>query len=62
MALIRHNAQTGVEPIDDEDSPNATAIMRKTLAKRRVGRPIGTVKKEQVAVRYDADILEAAPV
>jgi hypothetical protein len=28
VALIRHNARAGIEPVDDEDSPDASVLMR----------------------------------
>lgn len=59
VALIRRNALAGVEPADDEDSPDASALMREALAKRRAGRPAGSGNKEQVAVRYSPEVLAA---
>ena len=35
--LIRHNAAAGVPPAEDEDAPDASALMRATLTKRRAG-------------------------
>ncbi len=55
-ALLRQNALDGVEPEDDDDSPDATLLMRETITKRRAGRPAGSGKKEQVAIRLDKDI------
>lgn len=57
--LIHSNSQAGVEPAADEDSPDATALMRDTLTKRRAGRPPGSDNKEQVAVRYSPEVLAA---
>lgn len=59
IALIRRNALAGVEPADDEHSPDATALMRETLVKRRAGRPPSSQTKEQVAVRYSPEVLAA---
>jgi uncharacterized protein (DUF4415 family) len=59
VALIRRNAMAGIEPADDEDSPDASTLMRETLAKRRAGRPVGNGNKEQVAVRYSPEVLAA---
>ena len=57
--LIRRNAAAGIEPEEDEDSPDATALMRATLAKRRAGRPVGSGHKEQVSVRFNTEVLAA---
>jgi len=37
-ARIRREVQAGIEPADDVDSPDATELMRKAIAKRRAGR------------------------
>jgi uncharacterized protein (DUF4415 family) len=58
-ALLRQNALDGIEPEDDKDSPDATLLMREAVAKRRAGRPAGSGKKEQVAIRFDKDILSS---
>lgn len=58
-AFLRQNALDGIEPEDDEDSPDATALMRATIAKQRAGRPAGSGSKEQVAIRFDKDVLAA---
>lgn len=58
-ALLRQNQRDGIEPEDDEDSPDATELMRETVAKRRAGRPAGSGNKEQVAIRFDKDILSS---
>jgi hypothetical protein len=50
--LIRRNAAAGVAPAEDEDTPDASALMRATLNKRRAGRPMGSGNKEQVSVRF----------
>ena len=57
--LIRRNAAAGIEPADDEDSPDASALMREMIVKRRAGRPAGSGNKEQVSVRYSAEVLAA---
>jgi len=55
-----HQAKlTNMEPEDDEDSPDASILMRQEIEKRKVGRPAGTANKEQVAIRLDKDILTA---
>jgi uncharacterized protein (DUF4415 family) len=57
--LIRHNAVAQIEPADDEDSPDASNLMREALIKRRAGRPAGNENKEQVSVRYSKSVLNA---
>lgn len=56
---IRRNTQQGLEPVEDEDSPDASPLMREALTKRRVGRPVGSGNKEQVAIRFDRDVIAA---
>ena len=58
-AVLRQNIHDGIEPEDDEDSPDATLAMRDVIEKRRVGRPAGSGNKEQVAIRLDKDILSS---
>ncbi len=58
-ARIRRNAQQGIEPVEDEDAPDASLLMREAITKRRVGRPVGTGNKEQVAIRFDRDVIAA---
>ncbi len=58
-ALLRQNVIDDIEPEDDADSPDATLLMRETVAKRRAGRPVGSGKKEQVAIRFDKDVLSS---
>jgi uncharacterized protein (DUF4415 family) len=58
-AFLRQNTLEGIEPEDDADSPDATALMRATIAKQRAGRPAGSGTKEQVAIRIDKDVLAA---
>ncbi|NOT11048.1 MAG: BrnA antitoxin family protein [Methylococcaceae bacterium] len=59
VALLRQNKLADVEPEDDEDSPDATELMREVIARRRAGRPAGSGNKEQVAIRFDKDVLNA---
>lgn len=59
LELLHQNKLTGIEPEDDVDSPDATLAIREVSAKRRAGRPAGSGKKEQVAIRLDKDVLEA---
>jgi uncharacterized protein (DUF4415 family) len=48
----------GIEPAEDEDSPNAAALMRADLEKCRRGRPAGTENKVQVSIRYHREVLD----
>lgn len=57
LAFLRQNKLADAEPEDDEDSPDATMLMREAIAKRRAGRPTGRGNKEQVAIRFDKDVL-----
>ena len=57
--LLRQSNLDGIEPEDDENSPDATLLMRETVAKRRAGRPVGSGNKEQVALRIDRDVLSS---
>jgi uncharacterized protein (DUF4415 family) len=56
-AFLRQNEMDGIEPEDDADSPDATQLMREAVVKRRAGRPAGSGNKEQVAIRFDKDVL-----
>lgn len=58
-AFLRQNKLDGIEPEDDQDSPDAAYLMRETIAKRRAGRPAGSGNKEQVAIRFDKDVLSS---
>lgn len=57
--LIRRNVAAGVAPAEDEEAPDASALMRATLTKRRAGRPLGSGNKEQVSVRFNTEGLAA---
>lgn len=59
LALLHQNKLAGIEPEDDEDSPDATLAIREAITHRRAGRPTGSGNKEQVAIRFDKDVLEA---
>jgi len=59
LELLRQNKLSDIEPEDDEDSPDASLLMRAAIEKRRAGRPVGSGNKEQVAIRIDKDILSA---
>ena len=39
--ILRQNAARGIEPEVDDDSPDATDLMRATFRKLREGRPTG---------------------
>lgn len=58
-ARIRREQAAGSEPARDAESPDATAAMRETTARRRAGRPVGSGTKEQVAIRLDREVLAA---
>ena len=58
-ARLKREVAAGVEPADDEESPDATEKLREAVARRRVGRPAGSGTKEQVSIRFDRDILSA---
>ncbi len=59
LALLRQHKLAGIEPEDDEDSPDATLLMREIMTQRRAGRPAGSGNKEQVPIRFDKDVLAA---
>lgn len=59
FARIRRAAAAGGEPAVDRDSPDASALIRKEIVKRRAGRPVGSGSNEQVAIRFDQDLLSA---
>ena len=56
---LRHEQAEGIEPAAAEDSPDATVALREAVAKRPVGRPAGSANKEQVAIRFDREVLAA---
>jgi len=55
---VRREAREGIEPAEDEDSPDASELMRVEIEKRRRGRPSG-VTKVSITVRFDQEVLEA---
>jgi len=57
-ARVRREAAEGIEPAQDEDSPDATTLIREAIARRRVGRPAGS-NKESTTIRFDSDVLDA---
>jgi len=59
LTLLHENKLAGIEPEDDDNSPDATVAIREAIALRRAGRPAGSGNKEQVAIRFDKDVLEA---
>ena len=59
LALLRQNKLAGIEPEDDEDSPEASKLIREAIAKHRVGRPVGQGNKQQIAIRLDKEVLNA---
>ncbi|NLY40710.1 MAG: BrnA antitoxin family protein [Desulfovibrionales bacterium] len=56
---LRAEQDAGLEPALDADSPDATDTLREVVVQRRVGRPAGSGTKEQVAIRFDRDVLAA---
>jgi hypothetical protein len=46
LALLHQNKLAGIEPEDDEDSPDATLGIREAITQRRAGRPAGSGNKE----------------
>lgn len=56
---IRRLAKEGHEPARDKDSPSAAKLIRAATAARKRGRPAGSGKKEQVAIRVDREVLAA---
>lgn len=55
---VQRMVRDGIEPADDEDSPNAAALMRAEIEKRRRGRPPGSGRKVQVSIRYHREVLD----
>ena len=55
---VHRMVQDGIEPAEDEDSPNAAALMRADLEKRRRGRPAGIDNKVQISIRYHREVLD----
>lgn len=56
---VRQRIASGAAPARDAESPDAAALMRAEVARRRAGRPAGSGTKEQVAIRLDHEILAA---
>jgi uncharacterized protein (DUF4415 family) len=56
---VRTHIQQGGEPAEDHDAPDASQLMLAELTKRRAGRPAGSGNKEQVAIRFDREVLTA---
>ncbi len=59
LEFLHRNQLAGIEPEDDEDAPDASVAMREAITQRRAGRPAGSGNKEQVAIRFDKEVLEA---
>lgn len=55
---VRQRIEAGLDPEPDEDSPDATELMRAALQQKR-GRPPSLNPKTQIAIRLDRDIVEA---
>ncbi|WP_051360433.1 BrnA antitoxin family protein [Candidatus Symbiobacter mobilis] len=58
-ARLHREQKADAEPEEDEDSPDATAALREVVTRRRAGRPAGSGSKEQVAIRFDREVLAA---
>ncbi len=58
LGRVKKMVQSGIEPADDEDSPNAAVLLRAEIEKRRRGRPISDSKKVQVSIRYRREVLD----
>ena len=56
---VRRDVAESVEPVLDDDSPDASHLIEQAIAKRRAGRPAGSGSKEQVSIRLDHDVLAA---
>lgn len=59
LTAVRQQAAAGMEPVEDEDAPDVSTLLRAEVARRRAGRPAGSGNKEQVAIRLDREILTA---
>ncbi|BBP02254.1 hypothetical protein SFSGTM_29620 [Sulfuriferula nivalis] len=57
-ARVHRMVKNDIEPAEDEDSPNAAALLRADLEKRRIGRPLGQDNKVQVSIRYHREVLD----
>lgn len=55
---VRADQLAGIDPVDDEDSPDASIAMRAEVERRRGGRPAGS-DKTQIALRVDNEVLGA---
>jgi uncharacterized protein (DUF4415 family) len=56
---IRDLVSRDIEPEEDDDAPDMSILMQESLKKRPAGRPVGSGNKEQVAIRFDRDVLAA---
>ena len=56
---VRREADAGVEPADDTDSPCAANLMREELSRIGRGRVLGSGTKTSTTLRFDTDILAA---
>ena len=56
---LKREQQADIEPKADEDTPDVTAALREVAVRRRAGRPAGSACKEQVAIRFDREVLAA---
>ena len=58
LVRVQRMVRDGIEPAEDEDSPNAAIFMRAEIEKRRRGRPSGSGRKVQVSIRYHREVLD----
>ena len=56
---VRREAAEGVEPAMDDDSPDASALMREAIVKRRLERVTDHGSRERVVIPLDHDVLAA---
>lgn len=56
---LKREQAADVEPLADDESPDATVALQEMAACHRVGRPVGSGSKEQVAIRIDREVLTA---
>lgn len=55
----RGEAAAHIEPVLDDDSPDASELMEQAIVRRSAGRPAASATKEQVEIRLDSDVLAA---
>lgn len=58
FALVRAHATAGIDPEPDDDSPDATQLIKEAI-KRGRGRPVNSGNTQQIAIRVDKSVLAA---